>query len=127
PIVFINTIIFIICFSFFIRDFSTLLIIVAILPFAYTERGFSRYFVNVLLQNITIYLICLFALFQYLHYGNSGKKILNSYIGFPILILSIYALLLALLGYIKAYSLSLIIQEYYQTFYYFLTIPFLFL
>lgn len=105
-----------------VRYFPTILLLLSIIPMVYIETGFSRYFVNIVLQNIPLYILFLLALFHFIR----NEKLFSINIPkifLPIIIYIIYCCFLFFVGIINNGKISVAVDEIYQNFYFLLAIP----
>jgi len=116
----------IILYKLVIKDLPTFLLFIAIIPFAYIDIKFSRYFENILIQNLPLYFLALFTIFQFF-YSQKNLKIRISYIMLPIVIYSAYSVLLAMYGILNGASIEIIVEELYQNLYFVIAIPIIYL
>jgi hypothetical protein len=116
----------IILYKLVIKDLPTFLLLLTIIPFAYIDIKFSRYFEYILFQNIPLYFLALFAIAHFFHTQKS-LKIRISYLMLPIVIYSAYSFLLAIYGYSSGARIGIIIEELYQNLYFAFAIPIIYL
>ena len=82
----------IIVYNQYIRDFSTLLIVLSILPFVYLDSGTHSSLSSKILLDIPLFVFLLLAFFSYL-LTTELCKIRYSYLMFPIIMLTIYSII----------------------------------
>ena len=102
------------------------LLTLAILPLIVVSYNFGRSFQYIVLQNLTLTLFILLALFKFLNEYKAGKgKIEKLFV--LILIYTIYSGFLSVKGILSGAPVKFVINEFYQNFYYFLPIPIFYL
>jgi len=116
----------IILYKVVIKDLPTFLILITIIPFAYIDIKFSRYFEYILIQNLPLYVLALFAIAHF-SYSQKSLKIRISYIMLPIVIYSAYSVFLAMYGISNSAPKGIIVEELYQNLYFAFAIPIIYL
>ncbi len=116
----------IILYKNIIKDLPTFLLLISIIPFAYINFKFSRYFGYIVAQNIPLYLLVVLAIAQFF-YSKKNLKLSITYIMLPVIIYTAYSVLLALYGISKGAQLGILVEELYQNLYFFLAIPIIYL
>ncbi len=98
-----------------------------IVPIVHIDKVFSRYFSYIVLQNIPLYILFIFFLFQVASNIQRRQNRNSYFILLPVLLFSIHSIILSCIGYLRNYNTELIVNELYQNFYYFFAVPLFFL
>ena len=99
----------IILYKMIIKDLPTFLLLISIIPFAYINFKFSRYFGYIVVQNIPLYFLLILAITQFF-YSKTNLRISVPYIMLPVIIYSAYSVLLALYGISKGAQLGILVE-----------------
>jgi O-antigen ligase len=116
-------ILILIVFSIYTKSSLHLFIIIlAILPFMYINKGFSRSYSSIILQDIPLFFLMLFALFSWIK--NAKNYIIKiDFLFLPIVFYLIFSVWLAIYGTLQGNHRSIILVELYQAFYLILVFP----
>lgn len=111
----------------FVKSLPVFLLLLCIIPFVYLSDTFNYNFIYVFLQDLPIFIFLLLGVFYYIVNKRNKMIISISYLQLPVVLLILYSLFSAILGLTKGQSLYQVSFEFYNIFYYFLIIPFVFL
>jgi O-antigen ligase len=111
----------------FVKSLPVFLLLLCIIPFVYLSDNFNYNFNYVFLQDAPIFIFLMLGVFYYVVKKGNRMTISISYLQLPVALLILYSLFSAILGLTKGQSFYQVSFEFYNIFYYFLIIPFVFL